>query len=383
MSKLVPSYARLDVDLVIGKGAYAYDKHGTQYLDFCSGIAVNALGHCHPDLVHTIREQSEKIWQTSNIFSSEMAEQAAKRICDTTHFGERVFFCNSGAEALEGTIKTIRKYFYDQGKPHKNEIITMSGAFHGRTMATICAANKGTEGFAPLLGGFKQAIFNDLESVRACITHNTAGILLEPIQGEGGVIKATPEFLKGVESLARDNNILLALDEVQSGACRTGAIWAHQLYDITPDIMAIAKGIGGGFPVGAFVMRADLATAMGVGTHGSTYGGNPMAMAIVNTMFKHFSDPEFLKHIHTIAHYFNEKLTALSNRYTIRQQGLFIALQFANDINNADMYKTLIKNRLLCVRGGENTIRLLPPLNITHTHVDEAIEKLNKALQDI
>ena len=280
---LLGTYARHDIDLVKGEGPYVYDIHGKKYLDFCSGIAVNALGHCHPDLVQTIQQQSQKLWHTSNVFTSSQAELAADTLCRTTDFAKHVFFCNSGAEALEGTIKTIRKYWHDKGKPHKNRIITMSGAFHGRTIATISAAGKGTEGFAPLLDGFDHGVFNDINSVKALINENTAAILLEPIQGEGGVVVGTPAFIQGIEHLTRTNGLILALDEVQAGAGRTGYMWSHQAYGITPDIMAVAKGIGGGFPVGAFVMNDALAQGMTAGTHGSTYGGNPMAVAIVLT----------------------------------------------------------------------------------------------------
>ena len=380
---LLGTYARLDVDLIKGKGPYVYDNTGKKYLDFCSGIAVNALGHCHPDMVATIRNQSEKLWQTSNIFSSAQGEAAAHAITNTTNFAHHVFFCNSGAEAIEGTIKTIRKYFYDKGTPHKNRIITMSGAFHGRTITGISAMGKGTEGFAPLLDGFDYATFNDLDSVKALINKNTAGILLEPIQGEGGVVAASPPFMTGIEKLARDNGLILAVDEIQSGASRTGHIWAHQAYGVTPDIMAIAKGIGGGFPVGAFVMSDELAQAMTVGTHGSTYGGNPMATAIVLTLFKHLADPKFLQKIKDTGAYFKQQLVKLSNRYSVRQYGLFIGLQFDKNIDNAVVYKSLTKHGLLCVRGADNTIRLLPPLNITTPHVDEAIEKLSAVLDEI
>lgn len=380
---LLGTYARLDVDLVKGEGPYVYDNTGKKYLDFCSGIAVNALGHCHPDMVSTIRQQSEKLWQTSNIFSSAQGESAANAIIRTTNFAKHVFFCNSGAEAMEGTIKTIRKYFYDKGEPHKNRIITMSGAFHGRSIATISAAGKGTEGFAPLLDGFDYAVFNDLDSVKSLIGENTAGILLEPIQGEGGVVAATQQFMIGVEKLARENGLVLAMDEIQSGAGRTGYVWAHQAHGVTPDIMAVAKGIGGGFPVGAFVMNDDLARGMIPGTHGSTYGGNPMATAIVLTMFKHLSDPKFLQHVTDTGAYFKQQLVTLSNRYSVRQHGLFIGLQFDKNISNAVVYKALTKHGLLCVRGADNTVRLLPPLNITTAHIDEAIDKLSTMLADI
>ncbi len=380
---LLGTYARLDVDLVKGEGAYAYDIHGKKYLDFCSGIAVNALGHCHPHLVQTIQQQSQKIWHTSNVFSASQAEEAADVICASTDFAKHAFLCNSGAEAVEGTIKTIRKYFHDKGKPHKNRIITMSGAFHGRTIATISAAGKGTEGFAPLLDGFDHAIFNDLDSVKSLISENTAAILLEPIQGEGGVVAATADFIQGVEKLARDNGLVLAVDEIQAGAGRTGFVWSHQSYGVTPDIMAVAKGIGGGFPVGAFVMTDALAQGMVPGTHGSTYGGNPMAAAIIITMFKYLTDSKFLQSVTATGAYFNHQLSMLSNRYTVRQYGLFIGLQFEQSIDNAVVFKLLTKHGLLCVRGADNTIRLLPPLNITTAHVDEAIAILQKVLNEV
>ena len=382
MSNIVNSYARLDVDLVNGEGIYAFDSNGKKYIDFCSGIAVNCLGHAHPELVKALQDQAEKIWQTSNVFSSAKAEYVAELICKNS-FGEKVFFCNSGAEAVEGLIKTVRRYFYSEGKPNKNTIITFNGAFHGRTIGTISATGKGTEGFEPLLGGFEKAVFNDLESVKKVINENTAGILLEPVQGEGGVIPATKEFMQGLRNLCDENDILLCVDEIQAGIGRTGYMFSHQEFEIEPDIMAIAKGLGGGFPIGAFVAKEHIAQYMVAGTHGSTFGGNPLAMAVASKVLEIVFQKDFLDNVKSTGEYFETKLNQFNNTFSIRRRGMFIGLVFNEDIENNHIHKIFVKNGLLTVKGSGNTIRLLAPLITTNSEIDEVIEIIKKSIEEI
>ena len=382
MSNLMGTYARLDVDLVRGSGIYAFDKNDKKYIDFCSGIAVNCLGHAHPALIDALTTQANKIWHTSNIFTSSGAESLADTICKNS-FGEKVFFCNSGAEAMEGVIKTIRRYFYCADKPHKNRIITFNGSFHGRTIATISAAGKGTEGFEPLLGGFDHATFNDLESVEKVINENTAGIIIEPVQGEGGVIPATIEFMTGLRKLCDKHDILLGVDEIQAGIGRTGHMFSYQMFGIEPDIMAIAKGLGGGFPIGAFVTTEKIGSCMVPGTHGSTFGGNPLAIAVATKVLEILFNQEFLETIKTTGDYFEKQLTQFNNSFSVRRHGLFIGLVLNDDIENEVVYKTFTKNGLLCVRGAGNTIRLLPPLITTTEQVDEAIAIIKTSFDEI
>lgn len=382
MSHLIGTYAPLKINLVRGEGIYAFDAEDKKYIDCCSGIAVNCLGHAHPQLIDALTEQAKKIWQTSNVFSSPAAENLAQMICQSC-FGEKVFFCNSGAEAMEGVIKTIRRYFHGENQPHKNRIITFNGAFHGRTIATISAAGKGTEGFAPLLDGFDSAIFNDLDSVKSAITENTAGIILEPVQGEGGVIPASPEFMQGLRQLCDEHNMLLGVDEIQAGFGRTGYMYSYQQSGIEPDIMAIAKGLGGGFPIGAFVTKAHIAQYMVPGTHGSTFGGNPLAIAVATKVMELVYNQDFLDHVKTTGNYFEEKLAKFNNVFSIRRRGLFIALVLNDHLENARVHQTFVKHGLLSVKGAGNTIRLLPPLILTCEQVDETIEKIETSIDEL
>ena len=379
MKNIMPTYGRLDINLVKGSGAYVYDKDGKEYLDFCSGIAVNALGHCHPALVFALKEQADVLWHTSNIFKSDKAEALAEKLCDAS-FADLVFFCNSGAEAVEGVIKTIRKHFHDKGLENKNRIITFDGAFHGRTIGTISATFKNTEGFAPVLGGFDQAVFNDLESVKAIINENTAGILVEPIQGEGGVVPASEEFLQGLRTLCDEHNILLAFDEVQSGMGRAGTLWAHQSYGVEPDVMAVAKGLGGGFPIGAILATTHASSGMVAGTHGSTFGGNPLAIAVATAVFDIVKTDSFLENVHKVGAYMREKLRTLNSVKLVRGKGLFIGIMFNDDLKNTDVLKSCVDNGLLVVKAGENCLRFLSPLIINKSHADEAVNKLQKAI---
>lgn len=379
MSNLVGAYARLDVDLVRGQGIYAFDTNDNQYIDFCSGIAVNCLGHAHPELVDALTTQAQKLWQTSNVFSSSSAEHLAGIICKHS-FGEKVFFCNSGAEAMEGLIKTIRRYFYAQNKPNKNRIITFNGAFHGRTIGTISAAGKGTEGFEPLLGGFDRAVYNDLESVKNTITENTAGIILEPIQGEGGVIPATTEFMQGLRALCDEHDILLGVDEIQAGIGRTGYAFAYENYGIKPDIMAIAKGLGGGFPIGAFVTTAKIAEPMVPGTHGSTFGGNPLAIAVATRVLEIVFQDKFLETVRHTGDYFGTQLAKFDHIFSVRRRGLFIGLALNEDLDNAKIHQDFVKEGLLTVKGAGNSIRLLPPLIVTPEQVDETVAIIGRVL---
>ena len=382
MSHLVGAYARLDVDLVRGEGVYAFDASDRRYIDFCSGIAVNCLGHAHPQLVEALTTQAQNIWQTSNIFSSAAAENLAEKICQNS-FGEKVFFCNSGTEAMEGVIKTIRRYFHCENQAHKKRIITFNGAFHGRTLGALSATGKGTEGFEPLVDGFDKAVFNDLDSVKSLICENTAGIIIEPVQGEGGVIPADPDFMQGLRKLCDENDILLGVDEIQAGIGRTGYMFSYQEYGIEPDIMAIAKGLGGGFPMGAFVTRADIAQYMVPGTHGTTFGGNPLAIAVATKVLDIVFDQDFLTNVKTTGDYFEKQLARFNNMFSVRRRGLFIALVLNDDFDNNVVYRTLVKNGLLCIRGAGNTIRLLPPLIVNTQEIDQAIDCLETSFDEI
>ena len=298
ITALMPVYPRCGVRPVRGEGVYLYGENGEQYLDFAAGIAVNALGHGHPKLVEAIAKQAATLMHVSNLYGSPQGEHFAQRLVDST-FADTVFFTNSGAEAVECAIKTARRYHHAKGNPHKHTLITFSNAFHGRTMATISATDqaKMIDGFAPLLPGFKVVAFDDLEAALAAMDENTAGFLVEPVQGEGGIRPASREFLQGLRKACDENDLLLVLDEVQCGVARSGTLYAHEQYGITPDIMASAKGIGGGFPLGACLATEKAAAGMVVGTHGSTYGGNPFAMAAGQAVFDVVANEEFLAHV--------------------------------------------------------------------------------------
>ncbi len=381
---LMPVYPRCGVRPVRGEGVYLYGEDGQQYLDFASGIAVNALGHGHPALLKAITEQAATLMHVSNLYGSPQGEHFAQRLVDNT-FADTVFFTNSGAEAVECAIKTARRYHFANGHPERTDLITFDTAFHGRTLGTISATNqpKMRDGFEPLLPGFKYAQFNDLEGALALIDGNTAGFLVEPIQGEGGIRPASMEFLQGLRRACDEHGLLLVLDEVQAGYGRTGKFFAHELYGITPDIMASAKGIGGGFPLGACLATAEAAKGMVFGTHGSTYGGNPLAMAAGEAVLDVILADGFLDHVTQMGERLRSSLEQLIPNHdtlfdSVRGHGLMQGLKLKSD-SRRFVAHCRDHHGLLLVAAGENVVRILPPLVIDDSHIAECIEKLSEA----
>ncbi|MFZ0851059.1 MAG: aspartate aminotransferase family protein [Hyphomicrobiaceae bacterium] len=381
----MPTYARQNVVFERGEGAWLVATNGDRYLDFGSGIAVNALGHAHPKLIAALTEQAQKLWHSSNLYRVAGQERLADRLCAAT-FADKVFFCNSGAEACEGAIKLARRYHFAAGHPERWRIITFKGAFHGRTLATIAAAGneKHLEGFGQPADGFDIVALGDLEAVQKAIGPHTAGIMLEPVQGEGGVRVVDLPFLKAVRALADQHGLLLILDEVQSGMGRTGKLFAHEWAGISPDVMAIAKGIGGGFPVGAFLATNEAAKGMVPGTHGSTFGGNPLAMAVGNAVLDAVLEPGFLEHVQAVSLRFKQELARIKDEFPglveeVRGRGLLIGLKVKPPYG--DVVNALSAEKLLTVGAGDNVVRLLPPLNITEAEIAEATHKLAAALR--
>ena len=381
MSFLVKNYNRKKISFKYGKGSYLYAHNGKKYLDFCSGIAVTALGHAHPKLIKTINTQSKKVWHVSNAFQIPEGEKLAKKLCQKT-FADYVMFQNSGAEATEAAIKVARRYFYSIGKPNKTRILCVKNSFHGRTLATIFASGskKMTEGFG-YVGGFDHFIFGDHKSLKKKINKNTAAIMIEPIMGEGG-IKVVPDWcLKELRKLCDQKKILLILDEVQSGISRSGDFFAFEKSKVKPDIVPIAKGIGGGFPIGAVLMNKKVAAGMTPGTHGSTFGGNPLAMAVGNTVMDIVSSRKFLNNVKKLSKYFLSNLNNLKDEYPkiireIRGRGFLIGVQLHKD--QAKFIKKLMDNKLLTIRAAENVVRVLPPLNVKKSEIDQALKIINK-----
>ncbi len=382
MSALLNNYSRKKISFVKGKGCYLYSSTGTKYLDFVQGIAVNSLGHCHDYLIKTIYQQSKKLWHVSNAFEILEQEKLAKRLTQNS-FADFVSFQNSGAEATELAIKIARKYFYSKGQSKKNRILCINNSFHGRTLATIFASNskKAIEGFGPKVDGFDHFNFADHKSLEKSITKKTAAIMVETVMGEGG-IKIIPDYcLKGLRKLCNKKNILLILDEVQCGIGRTGKFFAFEYAGIKPDIVPIAKGIGGGFPVGACLMTKKVASCMGPGTHGSTFGGNPLAMSIGNAVLDQIFKKGFLTNVQKIGNYFHNQLTQLQNEFPnvikeVRSLGLLVGIKIIPDQNL--FIKKLLANKLLTIRAAENVVRLLPPLNVKKENIDQAIVILRK-----
>ena len=382
MSYLAKNYNRKKIAFKYGKGSYLFSTKGKKYLDFVQGIAVNSLGHAHPKLVKTIKNQSKKLWHVSNAFQIPEGEKLAKKLCKKT-FADYVMFQNSGAEATEAAIKIARRYFYSIGKPNKNRILCVRGAFHGRTIAAIFASGskKMTEGFAPKVPGFDHFTFGDHKSLKKKITKNTAAIMVENIMGEGG-IKVIPDFcLRELRKLCNKKKILLIADSVQDGIGRTSDFFAFEQSGIKPDIVPIAKGIGGGFPIGAVLMNKKVAAGMTPGTHGSTFGGNPLAMAVGNTVMDIISNKKFLNNVKKSSKYFFSKLNKLKEKYPsiikeIRGRGLLIGIQLQTD--QTKFIKKLMDNKLLTIRAAENVVRILPPLNVKKNEIDQAIKIINK-----
>ena len=382
MSYLAKNYNRKKISFNNGKGSYLYSTSNKKYLDFVQGIAVNSLGHAHPKLVKTIKDQSKKLWHVSNAFQIPEGEKLAKKLCKKT-FADYVMFQNSGAEATEAAIKVARRYFYSIGKPNKNRILCVKNSFHGRTLAAIFASGskKMTEGFGPKVKGFDHFSFGDHNSLKKKINKNTAAIMVETIMGEGG-IKVIPDWcLKELRALCNKKKILLILDEVQCGIGRSGDFFAFEKSKVKPDIVPIAKGIGGGFPIGAVLMNKKVASGMTPGTHGSTFGGNPLAMSVGNAVMDIIANKKFLENIKSLSKYFLIKLNKIQERYPnvikqIRGKGFLIGIQLYKD--QTEFIKKLMDNQLLTIRAAENVVRILPPLNVKKSEIDLAIKIIEK-----
>ncbi len=386
-SPLYSTYARAPLGFVRGEGVWLESTDGRRYLDCMGGIAVNALGHAHPKLVEALKQQADMLWHVSNIFQIPGQEELGKRLTDAS-FADRVFFTNSGAEALECAIKTARRYHFVHDAPERHRIITFEGAFHGRTLATIAAGGqeKYLEGFGPRVEGFDQVPFADHEAVKAAIGPETAAILIEPIQGEGGIKPVPNECLRGLRELCDEHGLLLILDEIQCGMGRTGKLFAHQWAGIAPDIMAIAKAIGGGFPLGACLATEEAASGMTAGTHGSTFGGNPLAMAVGNAVMDIIDDEDFLKTVADRGLLLKQELAAVADAHPdlvagIRGEGLMIGVQCHK--SNTDLVAAARDEGLLTVPAGENVVRFLPPLIISEDEIGDAVDRLDRALANL
>tara|TARA_Y100000816_G_scaffold33243_1_gene21194 strand:- start:630 stop:1796 length:1167 start_codon:yes stop_codon:yes gene_type:complete len=387
MSYLAKNYNRKKISFKYGKGSYLYSTNNKKYLDFVQGIAVNSLGHANPKLVKAVNNQSKKLWHVSNAFEIPEGEKLAKKICKKT-FADYVIFQNSGAEATEAAIKVARRYFYSIGKPKKNRILCIKNSFHGRTLAAIYASGskKMTEGFGPKISGFDHFKFGDHNSLKKKINKNTAAIMVETIMGEGG-IKVIPDWcLKELRELCNKKKILLILDEVQCGIGRSGDFFAFEKSKVKPDIVPIAKGIGGGFPIGAVLMNKKVASGMIPGTHGSTFGGNPLAMSVGNTVMDIITNKKFLNNIKSLSKYFLSKLIKIQEKYPnvikqIRGKGLLIGIQLHKD--QTEFIKKLMDNQLLTIRAAENVVRILPPLNVKKNEIDLSIKIIEKVCSQI
>ena len=383
ITPLMPVYPRCDVRPVRGEGVYLYGEKGEKYLDFASGIAVNLLGHGHPHLTKAIQDQAATLIHVSNLYGSPQGEAFAQRLVDNS-FADTVFFTNSGAEAVECAIKTARRYHHAKGNPHKHDLITFSNAFHGRTMATISATNqeKLRDGFAPLLPGFTVVEFDNLEAALAAVDGNTAGFLLEPVQGEGGIRPASKAFIEGLRKVCDENDLMLVFDEVQCGVARTGTLYAYEQYGVEPDILASAKGIGGGFPLGACLATEKAASGMVVGTHGSTYGGNPLAMAAGQAVFDVVANDEFLAHVRQMGERLRAALEQMIPNHdqlfhSVRGMGLMLGIKMNSD--SRAFVNWLRTQGLLAVAAGDNVMRILPPLVIEEEHIREFVDRLSEA----
>jgi acetylornithine/N-succinyldiaminopimelate aminotransferase len=386
ITPLMPVYPRSEVRPVKGEGVYLIGEGGERYLDFASGIAVNLLGHSHPHLIGAIQRQAETLMHVSNLYGSPQGEALAKRLTELT-FADTVFFTNSGAEAVECAIKTARRYHHAAGNPHKVKLITFSNAFHGRTMATISATDQAKlrDGFAPLLEGFEVVAFDDLDAALAAIDENTAGFLVEPVQGEGGIRPASREFLQGLRKACDEHDLMLVLDEVQCGVARTGTLYAHEQYGLAPDILATAKGIGGGFPLGACLATEKAASGMVIGTHGSTYGGNPLAMAAGNAVLDVVANPEFLAQVRETGQRLRSALEQMLPNHDhlfegVRGVGLMLGIKMKTDSRAFVGY--LRTRGILTVAAGDNVVRVLPPLIIDDADIRTFVEGLSAAAAD-
>jgi acetylornithine/N-succinyldiaminopimelate aminotransferase len=387
MSALYGTYARSDLAFERGEGARLFTGDGRSFLDFNSGIGVNALGHGDPHLLETIKAAAEKPWHVSNVFTIAEQERLAGRLVEAT-FADRVFFTNSGTEAIECAIKTARRYFYDRGEKDRYEIIAFTGSFHGRTLGAIAAGGNPSyvEGFGPPLEGFKHTAPGDLKAVEALIGPKTCAILIEPVQGEGGLTAMSDGFMRSLRRLCDENGLLLILDEVQCGYGRTGKFFAHEWAGVTPDIMAVAKGIGGGFPLGACLATEAVAKSMVPGTHGSTYGGNPLACAVGNAVLDRIQEPGFLDHVEKMGQILRWHLQQLAQRFPDlvveqRGKGLIAGIKITPPIR--DFVERLRDHSLLAVAAGDNVLRLLPPLIVTEADIEEAMDKIARTFEEV
>jgi acetylornithine/N-succinyldiaminopimelate aminotransferase len=382
-SHLLPTYARVDLAFERGEGAWLVATNGERYLDFTSGVAVNALGHAHPHLIAAIGEQAQKLWHVSNLYRIPEAERLAERLCRAS-FADVAFFANSGAEATECAIKMARKYQSARGKPERFRIITFEGAFHGRTLATLAAGGqkKYLDGFGPVVEGFDQMPFGDLAATKRAIGPATAAILIEPVMGEGGVRVVAPEFLRALRQLCEDNGLLLIFDEVQTGIGRTGDLFAYQHTGVVPDIMALAKALGGGFPLGACLATAEAANGMTAGTHGSTFGGNPLAMAAGNAVLDVVLTDGFLERVRRVSLALKQRLAEIKDRYPsviaeVRGEGLLVGLRAV--VPSGELVDELRAQKMIVVAAGDNVVRLLPPLIVSDEDVAEGMRRIERA----
>ena len=382
-SHLLPTYARVHLAFERGEGVWLVATNGERYLDFTSGVAVNALGHAHPQMIAALTAQAQKVWHVSNLYEVPEAERVAQRLCDAS-FADVVFFCNSGAEAMECTIKMARKYHSANGAPERYRIITFEGAFHGRTLATLAAGGqkKYLDGFGPVMEGFDQVPFGNLEATKAAVTRETGAILIEPIMGEGGMRVVEPSFLRALRELCDQHGLLLLLDEVQTGMGRTGELFAHQRIGIEPDIMALAKALGGGFPVGACLAKSEAAKGMTAGTHGSTFGGNPLAMSAANAVLDVMLEPGFLDRVRRTGLFFKQRLAEIKDLYPsviseVRGEGLLVGVRVS--VPAGELVDALRAEKMIAVAAGDNVVRLLPPLIISEQEIAEGIARLDRA----
>lgn len=382
-SHLLPVFARADLAFERGEGAWLIATNGERYLDFTSGVAVNALGHAHPHLVKALQEQATKLWHMSNLFKSPDGERLAARLCEQS-FADFVFFCNSGAEALECAIKVTRRHHAAKGNPERYRIVTFEGAFHGRTLGTLAATGsaKYLEGFGPPLDGFDQVPLGDLDAVKKAVGPHTAGILIEPVQGEGGVRSAPLAFYKALRQLCDEQGLLLIFDEVQTGMGRTGDLFAYRWIGVEPDVMSLAKALGGGFPIGACLATADAAAGMNPGSHGSTFGGNPLAVAAANAVLDVMLAPGFFEHARKMSLLLKQKLGAVIDKHPavisdVRGEGLLIGIKAV--VPSSDLIGALRDEKLLTVGAGDNVVRFLPPLIVSEAEIEEAVQRLDRA----
>jgi acetylornithine/N-succinyldiaminopimelate aminotransferase len=382
-SHLLPVFARIDLAFERGEGAWLIATNGERYLDFTSGVAVNALGHAHPHLVTALQEQATKLWHMSNLFKSPDGERLAARLCEQS-FADFVFFANSGAEAMECAIKVTRKHHAAKGHTERYRIVTFEGAFHGRTLATLAAtgSEKYLDGFGPPMDGFDQVPLGDLDAVKKAVGPNTAGILIEPLQGEGGVRSPPPAFFKALRQLCDEKGLLLVFDEVQTGMGRTGELFAHRRLGVTPDVMSLAKALGGGFPIGACLATADAAAGMTPGSHGSTFGGNPLAVAAANAVLDVMLKPGFFEHVQKMSLFLKQKLASAVDRHPgviseVRGEGLLIGVKAV--VPSGDLVAALREQKLLTVGAGENVVRFLPPLIVSEADIEQSVASLERA----